>query len=55
LLTVQAHRLLTEDSVDERIREIVADKRRIFDEFARNSVIAEQPPEAVDSFRGRAR
>jgi SNF2 family DNA or RNA helicase len=46
--TVQVHRLLTENSVDERIREIVADKQQLFDEFARDSVIAQQAPDAVD-------
>lgn len=46
--TVQVHRLLTENSVDERIREILADKRQLFDEFARDSVIAERAPDAVD-------
>lgn len=46
--TVQVHRLLTEDSVDERIRDILADKRRLFDDFARDSVIAAAAPEAVD-------
>lgn len=46
--TVQVHRLLTENSVDERIREILANKKQLFDEFARDSVIAEQAPDAVD-------
>jgi hypothetical protein len=46
--TVQVHRLLTENSVDERIRSILAGKRQLFDEFARDSVIAEQAPDAVD-------
>ena len=46
--TVQVHRLLSENSVDERIREILADKKQLFDEFARDSVIAAQAPDAVD-------
>lgn len=46
--TVQVHRLLTENSVDERIRDILADKKQLFDEFARDSVIAERAPDAVD-------
>lgn len=46
--TVQVHRLLTEDSVDERIRDILKDKRQLFDEFARDSFIAKQAPDAVD-------
>lgn len=46
--SVQVHRLLTEDGVDERIREILAEKRQLFDEFARDSVIAKRAPDAVD-------
>jgi SNF2 family DNA or RNA helicase len=46
--TVQVYRLLTENSVDERVREILARKRQIFDAFARDSVIASQAPDAVD-------
>lgn len=46
--TVQVHRLLTENSVDERIRDILETKRQLFDEFARDSVIARQAPDAVD-------
>lgn len=45
---VQVHRLLTEDSVDQRIRDILAAKMQLFDEFARDSVIAKQAPDAVD-------
>ena len=46
--TVQVHRLLTENSVDERIREILENKKQLFDEFARDSVIANQASDAVD-------
>lgn len=46
--TVQVHRLLTEDSVDQRIRDILEVKMQLFDEFARDSVIAKQAPDAVD-------
>lgn len=46
--SVQVHRLLTEDSVDERIREILTKKRELFDSFARDSVIANRAPDAVD-------
>lgn len=46
--TVQVHRLLSENSVDERIRDILASKRHLFDEFARESVIANRAPDAVD-------
>lgn len=48
LLGVQVHRLLTEDSVDERIVEILARKKAIFDEFARDSDTAASSPEAMD-------
>ena len=47
----QVHRLLAEDSVDERIREILETKRQLFDDFARRSDTAETMPEAVDSAR----
>lgn len=46
--TVQVHRLLSENSVDERVREILDEKRQLFDQFARDSVIAQQAPDAVD-------
>lgn len=45
---VQVHRLLSENRVDERIRDILAEKRQLFDEFARESVIASRAPDAVD-------
>jgi SNF2 family DNA or RNA helicase len=35
--TVQVHRLLARDSIDERIREIQYGKRLLFDHFARRS------------------
>lgn len=46
--SVQVHRLLNEDSVDERLVDILAEKRQLFDEFARDSVIAQQAPDALD-------
>lgn len=46
--TVQVHRLLIADSVDQRMLEILDTKERLFDEYARRSVIAESTPEAVD-------
>jgi SNF2 family DNA or RNA helicase len=46
--SVQVHRLLSEGSVDERVREILARKRAMFDEFARISDTADAAPEAVD-------
>ncbi|MDN4474636.1 DEAD/DEAH box helicase [Demequina sp. SYSU T00192] len=48
LNSVQVHRLLTENSVDERITEILARKKELFDEFARISNTAESAPEALD-------
>ncbi|SCL29215.1 SNF2 family N-terminal domain-containing protein [Micromonospora nigra] len=46
--SVQVHRLLSEDGVDQRITELLAGKRRIFDDFARVSDMADSSPEAVD-------
>jgi len=48
LRTVQVHRLLTEDSVDQRMLEILDSKARLFDEYARRSEVADTSPEAVD-------
>jgi len=48
LETVQVHRLLSEDGVDQRITEILARKRELFDDFARISETAESAPEALD-------
>lgn len=46
--SVQVHRLLSEDSVDQRIVELLAGKKRLFDDFARVSNMADSTPEAVD-------
>ncbi|WP_066376446.1 DEAD/DEAH box helicase [Herbidospora mongoliensis] len=46
--SVQVHRLLSEDSVDQRILELLAGKKRLFDDFARVSDMADSAPEAVD-------
>ncbi|MDG4829316.1 DEAD/DEAH box helicase [Solwaraspora sp. WMMD1047] len=46
--SVQVHRLLSEDSVDQRITELLAGKKRIFDDFARVSDMAAATPDAVD-------
>ncbi len=46
--SVQVHRLLSEDSVDQRIVELLAHKRRVFADFARVSDTANSAPEAVD-------
>jgi hypothetical protein len=46
--TVSVHRLLTDDSVDERMLEILGQKERLFDDFARDSTLADATPAAVD-------
>lgn len=46
--TVQVHRLLDEDGIDRRIRQILSEKRELFDDYARRSVIVEGSPDAVD-------
>lgn len=48
LHTVQVHRLLSEEGVDQRITEILARKRQLFEEFARDSDTAKSAPEAFD-------
>ncbi|MGC4937339.1 DEAD/DEAH box helicase [Kribbella sp. DT2] len=47
--TVQVHRLLAKDSVDERIREVQDNKRLLFDEYARKSDAKNLDPRAVDT------
>ena len=46
--TVQVHRLLAPDSVDDRLLHILRNKQRLFDAFARRSDMAEATPDAVD-------
>jgi superfamily II DNA or RNA helicase len=46
---VDVHRLLCEDSVDQRILELLAGKREAFDEYARRSDMANATPDAVDN------
>ncbi len=46
--TVQVYRLLTSDSVDERMLEILATKSQLFDEYARQSHLADTSPDAID-------
>lgn len=46
--SVQVHRLLAENSVDERICEILAVKKALFDDFARVSETAHAAPDAMD-------
>ncbi|MEV4518327.1 SNF2-related protein [Dactylosporangium sp. NPDC049525] len=46
--TVQVHRLLIADSVDERMIEILGSKAKLFDAYVRHSTIAQAAPGAVD-------
>jgi hypothetical protein len=45
---VDVHRLLAENSVDERLTEMLALKRGAFDDYARKSDLAGATPDAVD-------
>ncbi|MFJ6568280.1 DEAD/DEAH box helicase [Streptomyces sp. NPDC091292] len=45
---VQVHRLLAADSVDQRMLDILENKARLFDAYARRSEVADAAPEAVD-------
>jgi SNF2 family DNA or RNA helicase len=45
---VDVHRLLAEDSVDQRMLEILATKAALFDEYVRRSELKEMSPDAVD-------
>jgi superfamily II DNA or RNA helicase len=44
---VQVHRLLVADSVDQRMLELLEEKSRLFDSYARRSELAETTPEAL--------
>jgi superfamily II DNA or RNA helicase len=46
--SVQVHRLLATDSVDDRLLRILENKARLFDAYARRSDVAEATPDAVD-------
>lgn len=46
--SVQVHRLLSEEGADRRIKEILTEKQRLFDEFARDSDMGLAAPEALD-------
>jgi SNF2 family DNA or RNA helicase len=46
---VDVHRLLCEDSVDQRVLELLSGKREAFDEYARRSDMASAAPDAVDA------
>jgi SNF2 family DNA or RNA helicase len=45
---VQVHRLLATEGVDQRMLEILHEKARLFDSYARRSDIAESTPDALD-------
>jgi superfamily II DNA or RNA helicase len=45
---VEVHRLLAEESVDERMLEILATKGQLFDEYVRRSSVRDASPDAVD-------
>ncbi|MGC5009616.1 SNF2-related protein [Streptosporangium sp. DT93] len=45
---VQVHRLLTADSVDQRMLDILRGKAGLFDVYARRSDLAESTPDAID-------
>ncbi|RAG84989.1 hypothetical protein DN069_14110 [Streptacidiphilus pinicola] len=45
---VRVHRLLTPDSVDQRLLTLLGRKERLFDAYARRSEAAESSPDAVD-------
>ncbi|MFV8277336.1 SNF2-related protein [Mycobacteroides abscessus] len=48
LKSVQVHRLLSDEGVDQRLREILAAKKELFESFARESDTAASAPEAYD-------
>ncbi|OYN79552.1 DEAD/DEAH box helicase [Mycolicibacterium sphagni] len=48
LESVQVHRLLSDEGVDQRVREILARKQELFESFARESETAASAPEAYD-------
>ena len=48
LESVQVHRLLSDEGVDQRLREILATKKELFESFARESETAAGAPEAYD-------
>ncbi|KQX58844.1 helicase SNF2 [Streptomyces sp. Root66D1] len=48
LRSVRVHRLLTTGGVDERMVDMLKNKTRLFDAYARRSAVAESTPDAVD-------
>lgn len=55
LQSVQVHRLLSEDGVDLRITEILAAKKELFEEFARDSDTARSTVDALDISEAKLR
>lgn len=49
LRTVQVHRILAKDSIDEPMREMLLRKARLFDEYARESYAKDANPDAMDA------
>ncbi|MFA5564638.1 MAG: DEAD/DEAH box helicase [Acidimicrobiia bacterium] len=47
--TVYVHKLLVENSVDERMLEILAEKQRLFDEYAAGSTLKDAADAAIDT------
>ena len=47
--TVIVHKLFTKDSVDERMKEVLAEKSELFDAFARESIIKDASSEATET------
>jgi SNF2 family DNA or RNA helicase len=45
---VDVHRLLAEDSVDQRMLEVLAHKAALFDEYVRRSDLKDSSPDAID-------
>ncbi|MCD5003671.1 DEAD/DEAH box helicase [Enterococcus saccharolyticus] len=45
---VFVYRLLTEDSIDERLLEMLGNKQALFDQYAKDSLIGETAPQAKD-------
>lgn len=48
---VEVHRLCAEDTIDERVIELLAGKQRIFDDYAARSTLAEASDAAIDPGR----
>jgi superfamily II DNA or RNA helicase len=46
--SVDVHRLLAEDTVDQRMLEILASKADLFDEYVRRSELKDHSPDAID-------